>query len=650
MIRRFLLLLFLCLIVLFSSSTTWSQAIPNHSPLGSTLQPIEKQVWHIFGQVKTLDGEPASDAKIQVDIGTGPGLRKTVGTDLQGGFETQYELDATQYKRLSVTVVATKPGYWDAREVVEFGTSDKTWGIDLTLRQKSEDPDQLAQADLIAAVASRLQHEAGKNSKSAPPAKDWDRGLKFVSERDFPRAVATLQRVVQREPNCVECSLTLGLAQLADGSWSSATRQFTQAAKLASEEKSTCVELLLVSGVLENWQHQPKKAAGFFMQAIEIAPGDPVVLQELGRAEVLDRNWEAADEYLAKAIRAGAPADSHLLRAKALLGLGDVSEASAEMKSYLGSREPKELPVPVRALYTEIQDRAQLEEYATVKSVVTQPLAELTRAVSELKGLEPASAQEDLAAILKRAGEDVSRFFENFPNTISTEQIRQQTLRQDGRVKESQEQKYAYLLLARSERQGQSLGLEEYRADSAGARTVPRGLQGGFMLTTGFASAALVFHPAYQSGASFRFLGRQMIDGHTTFVVAFAQRPDTARTVERFNVDDASALILVQGVAWVDGSTYQILRMRTDLLKPAPKVRLQTQTTEIQFAEVHFKEITSAFWLPREVVVTVEWKGRTFRNLHQYSDFRLFNVQSEEKRKAAAGPPLSGSSGAAAAN
>jgi len=94
-------------------------------------------------------------------------------------------------------------------------------------------------------------------------------------------------------------------------------------------------------------------------------------------------------------------------------------------------------------------------------------------------------------------------------------------------------------------------------------------------------------------------------------------------------------LILVQGVAWVDSGTGHIIRMRTDLLKPASKVRLTRQTTEIQFSEVHFKEMTSTFWLPREVVVTVEWKGRTFRNVHQYSDFKLFNVQSEEKRKAA---------------
>jgi len=637
---RFRLQPLLCLIALSYSAIAWSQAPPGASrgpaPL-TELRSLEKAVWHVYGRVTSLSGEPVSEATVRVSIGNGHDGLKTLRTDLQGNFATEYELLVEQYKSLSVSVVASKSGYFDARETVDFGASGKTWGIDLTLRDTSQDPDQLSQADLIAYMAPRLRQAAATDLKSTSAAKDWERGVhELLEQHDSARAMAALRKVVQREPSCVECNLMLGLAQMDAGGWNSATRQFSEAAKLAGgRETARSPEPLLILGVLESWQHQPKKAAGFFLQALAVAPNDPLVLQELGRVLVLQQNWEAANEYLTGAIKAGAPAESHLLRARALLSLGDLSEANAEMKSYLGGREAKQMPLPVRALYTELQDRAQLEEYSKVESVVTQPVVELTRALPELRELEVASTQDDLPAILKVAGEDVRAFFQGFPNTISTEQIRQETLRQDGQVKESLEQKYAYLLLARSEKQGQGLGLEEYRTDSAGTPTHPHGLEGGFMLTTGFASAALVFHPAYQPGAVFRFLGRQTIAGHKTFVVAFAQRPETARSVERFNVDEASVLILVQGVAWVDCSAGHIIRMRTDLLKPASRVRLTRQTTQIQFGEVHFKDMIAAFWLPREVVVTVEWKGRTFRNVHQYSDFRLYNVQSEEKRKAA---------------
>jgi len=50
-----------------------------------------------------------------------------------------------------------------------------------------------------------------------------------------------------------------------------------------------------------------------------------------------------------------------------LLSLGDAPEATTEMKNYLGGREAKDMPPSVRALYTELQDRMQLEEYTKVR-------------------------------------------------------------------------------------------------------------------------------------------------------------------------------------------------------------------------------------------------------------------------------------------
>jgi hypothetical protein len=155
------------------------------------------------------------------------------------------------------------------------------------------------------------------------------------------------------------------------------------------------------------------------------------------------------------------------------------------------------------------------------------------------------------------------------------------------------------------------------------------------MRTTGFACTALFFHPAYQRGARFRLLGRQRVSGHDTLVIVFAQQPEIAQRVGRFDVDGKSVPLLLQGVAWVDRESFQIVRMRTDLLTSPPKSRLKRQTTEIQFGEVSFKELPAALWLPREVTVTVEWKGRTFRNFHRYSDFRVFKVDTQERRKAA---------------
>jgi hypothetical protein len=69
------------------------------------------------------------------------------------------------------------------------------------------------------------------------------------------------------------------------------------------------------------------------------------------------------------------------------------------------------------------------------------------------------------------------------------------------------------------------------------------------------------------------------------------------------------------------------------LLAPQPSIRLERQTTEITYEPVQFKEIAAVMWLPSEVAVTVQWRGRTFRNSHTYSRFRLFNTEVKEKTR-----------------
>ena len=610
-------------------------------PLGGLrLNAMEVQDWTVFGRVTNLKGEPVSGAKVRVDIPGGRNLVKTLETNLQGEFRTTYSLDAQQYQRLSVKAAAAKPGFLDSQEVVDFVKAGLTHGIDIVLRADEEDPDQLPVATLISQLGPQLRRQAGQHLAGDSTRKDFLRGSEeFLDRRNPVLAVPYLAKVADREPDCVECRMLLSLALLDAGSWAGATRQLSEAAKLnaAASPAARRPEPLLVLGVLEAWRHEDKKAAGFFQQALEVAPNDPLALQELGRVLISQKNWEAADEYLDKAIRTGASEGARLLRVRALLEQGDTGEAENEMNRYVAGRDIRTLPLEARTVYSQLQTYLDLRPYSKVKSMVAQPPGELVKAMPELAGVEPAPSQGELAALLQKTGESVEAMFRSFPNTVSLEQIRQERRGKDGKVKNSLDQSFQYLLLARPEKWG--LGLEEYRTNARGDRGAPVGLKDGLMLTAGFASAPLLFHPAYQAGSNFRYLGRQELDGRATYVVAFAQRPETAKMIERFNTENASVLVLLQGVAWIDAATYRIVRLRTDLLKPQSQVRLERQTTEIRFQQIPFKEIATALWLPQEVAVTVGWKGRTFRNWHRYSNFKLFNVATEERRKTAVPPP-----------
>ncbi|HEV2352542.1 MAG TPA: tetratricopeptide repeat protein [Terriglobia bacterium] len=629
--------------VVFVPGILWGQfGIPTtgRAPLGGELQNIERQTWHIFGKVTDLEGKPLREAKVRVDVGLGPKFVKELTTDVQGGFSTEYNLEADLNTSVSVNLLVNHDGFHPAHEFVNFGHGDKTWQIDVVMRPESADSDELPVESLIGKLAPKLRASLQQDSSIAPAHKDFERGAdEFLDRHDSSKAIPSFNKVVKRYPSCANCLTMLGLAELDAGSWRGASSDIAEAAKLVSAQgsKQDQAESFLIVAEMENWKGEYAKAAGFLMKAKDLDPKNAFVLQELGRTLVLQKNWDAAVEYLQRALDAGAGKEALLLRTQALLEQGDAEAADASMKAYLGGDDIKTFPISVRRLYAQIDARKSLRSYLEVKSVVNEPLPSLVKGAPELHGLEPASGTEDVAAILKQAGENVQAFFNNFQNTMSVEQVREERLNKNGKVKDSLDQKFQYLLVTHPEKWG--LGLEEFRTDMHGERAAPTGLSSGLMITSGFASASLLFHPAYQEGATFRYLGKQAVNGHDCFVVAFAQKPEKAQMVERFNMNDASILVLFQGLAWIDAQSYKVVRLRTDLLKPQTKIRLERQTTEITYDPVTFKQLSAAMWLPSEVAVTVEWQGKTYRNLHKYSDFKLFNTNTKEKVKQVDAPP-----------
>ena len=621
----------------------WSQMgamPPNPGNMGGNNVNIEKHRWRIFGQVVNLNGEPIRHAKVHIDLGYGMSLVRDVETDLQGRFSTEYELEFTTYKTITAKLSVTREGYHAAHETVDFGNGDKTWEITITMREESGDAGEYQEASLVKELGDKLRAGVEANTTLGSERKELAKGIEdLLDAQDPAKAIEPLDHVVRKSPDCVDCRMLLGLARLEAGGLNGAAREFMEAMKGADAKNNNLqrARLNLIFGVLEDWKGEYAKAAGFLIQAAVQAPNDPLILRELGRTLILQKNFEDADECLRDAIRAGDSQEAKILRTRALLEEGDTRAAAEQLKEYMGNRPAADFPLPVHSLHTEIQARLKLESSSKISSVLNQPVNTLVNVLPELRGLQAAANQDELTTILAKTGEDVQAFFQNFSNTISEEQVHEVRLGKKGETKESLDENFQYLLLAKPEKWG--VGLEEYRTDKHGDRAGSKSLDAGLMLTSGFASASLVFHPSYQSGAAFRLLGRQTLGEHPYYVVAFAQSPEKAQMVERFNTDQESVLVLFQGVAWIDANTYKVVRLRSDLLAPQPKIRLERQTTEITYEPVQFKELASAMWLPSEVAVTVEWKGRTFRNSHTYSRFRLFNTEIKEKAHEPAVPP-----------
>jgi tetratricopeptide (TPR) repeat protein len=589
-------------------------------------------MWFIQGKVKTLQGDPVGGAKVSiVPVNTSASPRSLL-TDLQGEFRTDYSLNIEGVKEFTLDLKVVKKGYLRAHALVTFEEAGKTWVIPVTLREAPEDPNLLPQADLIAGLAPKLRKLTAADGLSAARDKDYARGVtEFLEKRSSERAVPFFTKVTREDASCPACRTMLAVAELDMGDWDGALRNLAEAFnKIMTDHSLGRPEPLVALGVIESWKHNPKNAAAYFVEALKYAPQDVLALQELGRSQLLLRNWAAADDYLGKALVAGAKPEIRLLRVEALLGEDQFQAADQEIARYLEGRDVKKMPLAVRAVWMKIDNRKKIEaDYGKSKSKGEQALDYLHHPPLDIEGLEPATDQAQLDPILSAVGKTVEESFVNFPNTSSLEQIHQEKLQRKQKTPDTLDQKFRYLCFAPVKSWGP--GFDEYRTDLLGRQTTPVGLGDGFMLTSGFASAALVFHPQYQSQAEFRYLGRQKIKGRDTYLVAYAQRPARAQLTGAFKSGDTTVTTFSQGLAWIDSETYQITRLRSDLLKPVQQLNLQRETTEIAYGEAHFKDKAAVFWVPQQVTVTVDWNSRHLRNEHRYSEFKLFHVDATDK-------------------
>lgn len=608
--------------------------------LGSLSLPDVEIFRSVHGRVITATGDPVRGAGVQVITNGGADEFLSLETDPQGKFHHDYSLLRYTAKEFIVMVTVTKKGYPKAHAYANYGASGIPFEIPVVLRPPQNDPALLSQADLISGLAPKLKHLDADDGLSAKDIKTYDRAVtEFLDRNRLDLAVPAFEKVIASNPSCLRCRVMGALAEMSWGDWGNADHHLGESVnEIIADRKLSRPEPMVAYGVWTTWQHNPDKAEPYFLEAVRDAPQDALALQELGRVRCLTLNWEGAEDSLKKALAAGAGPEARLLHAEALVWAGTVKDADAEMNRYLDGRNINKMPPLVREISGKIQDRKK-DGAALVKlqKQATPYLDYVHNPPPELQNIEPVGDQVKLEPILSALGKNVEELFQKFPNTSSLEKIHQEKLDRKGKSAGSLDQKFRYLCLIPTSQWGPAT--DEYRADMTGHAATPRGLSENYMLTSGFVAAPLVFHPTYQPGSTFRLLGRQKIKGRDAFMIAFAQEPKRSRMYGTFKCDGKTRETFYQDVAWIDSTTYQILKLRTELLMPLPVVKLQAETTQIEFDVVHFKRFPEGFWLPSDVTVTLDWSGRRLRNRHEYSDFVVFNVDALEKINKPKGAP-----------
>jgi hypothetical protein len=272
----------------------------------------------------------------------------------------------------------------------------------------------------------------------------------------------------------------------------------------------------------------------------------------------------------------------------------------------------------------QLVDTSGQSYFANAHPYLEEPLEKLIERVPELKTLQPAPDQQVLPMILRRTGAKVQEFFQNIVDLTAHEEITQERLNAKGSIKASRRLQYNYLILIHHD--AIAPRVEEYRTDLQGNRAEPEGVDKGFSVTSGFALNWIHFQQTLRSDSTFLYLGDEKMGARNTYVVAFAQRPGQATITGKLGWAGGTVPILVQGIAWVDQDTFQIIRIRTDLLAPRNDIGLAQETTDLMLTEVKLPDLATPLWLPSDVNVYSVLKGQIFRNEHRYGDYQRFRV------------------------
>lgn len=236
------------------------------------------------------------------------------------------------------------------------------------------------------------------------------------------------------------------------------------------------------------------------------------------------------------------------------------------------------------------------------------------------------AAPVPLEKILDRASQRVSDFLDQFSNVKCVEQVTQTKLKPNGKVELEEQSTFDYLVILTNA--GGDLSLDESRLPVKQA-TADRKKDISMLLSNGFGTLFLVFHPYYAGSFEFTDAGSEMVEGHNARKVRFVHTRNT-RSIAALALRGREYPLELSGDAWVDPETGNILRMETNIGSTLEDVGMKTLQSAVRFAPVAFSKDESMYWFPTEAVVEVETPKQHWRNTHRFNSYKQFSVSTEE--------------------
>jgi len=229
----------------------------------------------------------------------------------------------------------------------------------------------------------------------------------------------------------------------------------------------------------------------------------------------------------------------------------------------------------------------------------------------------PASSPADLAQ------RQVTEYLAKLADLHCTESVTQEKLTANGHVEAAERAKYDYLIMINGN--GDDFQLNESRIESSASRHKPLPM----LVTNGFSTVLLVFHPYYRDGFEFETGAEEIVNGKPTVPVHFSHIQGR-RTPAALALRGREYPLELQGTAWLDKKSGEVVKMDAGLMNDMSDVGLRSLSIHVEYKSAYVGNNSPDVTVPTLAVVDVTTPRQHWRNTHVFDGYKSFSTDAEQ--------------------
>lgn len=221
------------------------------------------------------------------------------------------------------------------------------------------------------------------------------------------------------------------------------------------------------------------------------------------------------------------------------------------------------------------------------------------------------------------AEKQVAAYVSRLADVHCNESVLQEKLAPNGHVEAKELRRFDYLVMITGGEDDFQLNESRIEAPGAKHRNSP------MLVTAGFSTLLLVFHPYYRDSFELTPAAEQIVDGRSLLPISFAQIPGR-RAPAALVLRGREYPLELKGTAWIDRESGSIVRMDASLERDMSDVGLRSLDVHTEYRATGAGQPGGDINLPTLAVVDVKTPRQHWRNTHVFENYRAFATEAEQ--------------------